>query len=157
MGVAFDRVLEPFSGPFERVTDWNVAPPPGRITAVQGAGVYQIDRRANDAYRAVNRLLAQGARVTATHDAFYVGASAQATAQLQKIAADLGVSAQGLASAPTGPHSRASSRGSACGISTADRSSRAGPDGSWSNSSSRSNACSRRSWTRASCTRRTTC
>ena len=76
MGVAFDRVLEPFSGPFERVTDWNVAPPPGRITAVQGASVYQIDRRANDAYRAVNRLLAQGARVTATHDAFYVGASA---------------------------------------------------------------------------------
>jgi hypothetical protein len=103
MGVAFDRVLEPFSGPFERVTDWNVAPPPGRITAVQGAGVYQIDRRANDAYRAVNRLLAQGARVTATQDAFYVGASAQTTAQLQKIAADLGVSAQGLASAPAAP------------------------------------------------------
>src|SRR5262249_13886167 len=24
MGVQFDRILEPFSGPFERVTDWNV-------------------------------------------------------------------------------------------------------------------------------------
>ncbi len=99
MGVAFDRVLEPFSGPFERVADWNIAPPPGRVTTLQGAGVYRIDRRANDAYRAVNRLLAQGARVTATQDAFFAGASAATTAQLQKVAADLGVNAQGLASA----------------------------------------------------------
>ena len=30
MGVQFDRVLEPFTGPFERVTDWNVKPPAGR-------------------------------------------------------------------------------------------------------------------------------
>jgi Zinc carboxypeptidase len=99
MGVAFDRVLEPFSGPFERVTDWNVAPPPGRVTTLPGAGVYQIDRRPNDAYRAVNRLLAQGARVTAMQDAFYVAASPATSAQLQKAVADLGVNAQGLASA----------------------------------------------------------
>ncbi len=98
MGVAFDRVLEPFSGPFERVTDWNVAPAPGRVTAPSGAAVYRLDRRINDAYRAVNRLLAQGARVTASADAFYVAASAATGAQLQK-AADLGVGAQGLASA----------------------------------------------------------
>ena len=98
MGVAFDRVLEPFSGPFERVTNWNVAPAPGRVTAPSGAAVYRLDRRINDAYRAVNRLLAQGARVTASADAFYVAASAATGAQLQK-AADLGVGAQGLASA----------------------------------------------------------
>ena len=95
MGIAFDRVLEPFSGPFERVTDWNVAPPPGRLTTT-GTGVYRLDRRVNDAYRAVNRLLAGGARVTATQEAFYVGASAATTAQLQKAAIDLGVSAQSL-------------------------------------------------------------
>jgi hypothetical protein len=99
MGVAFDRVLEPFSGPFERVIDWNVPPPPGRVTAASGAAVYRIDRRINDAYRAVNRLLAQGATVTATADGFFVAASAAAGAQLQKVAADLGVGAQGLASA----------------------------------------------------------
>jgi hypothetical protein len=96
--VAFDRVLEPFSGPFERVTDWNVAPPPGRVTAPSGAAVYRLDRRINDAYRAVNRLLAQGARVTASADAFYIAASAATGAQMQK-AADLGVGAQGLANA----------------------------------------------------------
>ena len=37
MGVQFDRVLEPFTGPFETVTDWNVAPPPGRVTHDGGA------------------------------------------------------------------------------------------------------------------------
>jgi hypothetical protein len=94
MGVVFDRVLDPFSGPFERVTDWNVAPLPGHVTTVPGALVYRIDRRVNDAYRAVNRLLAQRARVSAAQDAFYVAASA--AAQLQKIATDLGVSAQGV-------------------------------------------------------------
>jgi len=100
MGVAFDRVLEPFSGPFERVADWNVMPPPGRVTTVSGTEAFRIDRRPNDAYRAVNRLLARGARVTATQDAFYVAASAATTALLQKIAADLGVSAQGLTGIP---------------------------------------------------------
>jgi hypothetical protein len=99
MGVVFDRVLEPFSGPFERVTDWNVSPPRGRVTAVSGTAVYRIDRRINDAYRAVNRLLAERAAVTATADAFYVAASAATSAQLQKVAVDLGVGAQGLAGA----------------------------------------------------------
>ena len=96
MGVAFDRVLEPFSGPFERVTDWNVAAPRGRVTTVAGASVYRIDRQVNDAYRAVNRLLAQGARVTASQDAFYVAASTASVAQLQKVSVDLGVSAEGV-------------------------------------------------------------
>ena len=28
MGVQFDRILEPFTGPFEKVTEWNVKLPP---------------------------------------------------------------------------------------------------------------------------------
>ena len=52
MGVQFDRMLDPFTGPFEKVTDWNVNPPPGHVTTVPGAVVYRIDRRVNDAYRA---------------------------------------------------------------------------------------------------------
>ncbi len=31
MGVVFDRVLEGFSGPFEKITEWNIKPPPGRV------------------------------------------------------------------------------------------------------------------------------
>ena len=56
MGVQFDRILEPFSGPFEQVTDWNVKPTPTTVPAVPGAVV--LDRRQNDAFRAFNRLLA---------------------------------------------------------------------------------------------------
>jgi hypothetical protein len=97
MGIAFDRILEPFSGPFERVTDWNVRPPSGQVTAGATAAAYRIDRRMNDAYRAVNRLLAQGVRVSASPDAFYAAASAASLAALQKAAADLGVSAQAVA------------------------------------------------------------
>jgi Zinc carboxypeptidase len=96
MGIAFDRVLEPFSGPFERVGDWNVPPPAGRVTTAQGAGAYRIDRRVNDAYRAVNRLLARGARVSAAGDAFYVAALPAAAGVLERIAAELGVSAEGV-------------------------------------------------------------
>ena len=96
MGVAFDRILEPFSGPFERVTDWNVTPPPAVVTTAANAAAYRIDRRANDAYRAVNRLLAQGVAVSAAQDAFYAAASSHTVAALQKIAADLGVGARAI-------------------------------------------------------------
>ena len=59
MGIAFDRVLEPFSGPFERVTDWNVAPPPGRLTTTRT----RYRRPPGKRYGAVNRLFcSQGAR-----------------------------------------------------------------------------------------------
>ena len=53
MGVQFDRILEPFTGPFEKVTDWNVKPPPGRVTRA-GARHAVIDSipRINDS---VNR------------------------------------------------------------------------------------------------------
>ena len=97
MGVAFDRVLEPFTGPFERVTDWNVTPPPGRVDDCRRcARVYQIDRARQ---RRVSRgePAARGGRVGQRDAAtrFYVGASAATGAQLQKIATDLGVSVHG--------------------------------------------------------------
>jgi len=97
MGIVFDRVLEPFEGPFEAVRDWNVAPPPGRVTAPSSARAFQIDRRVNDAYRAVNRLLAAGASVSMTNEAFHVAASPATGALLKKMATDLGVGATGVA------------------------------------------------------------
>ena len=58
MGVEFDRVLEGFTGPFEVVQDWNVAPPPGVVAA--GATTLVADPKQIDAFVAVNRLLAAG-------------------------------------------------------------------------------------------------
>ena len=71
MGVQFDRVLEGFSGPFEKVTDWNVKPPPTTIPA--GASVF-IDRNANDAVIAVNRVLAKRGKVGANSAGFDLAA-----------------------------------------------------------------------------------
>jgi hypothetical protein len=90
MGVVFDRVLEPFTGPFERITDWNVAPPPGRMTQENGAA-YAVSRLQNDSVRLVNRLLAAGETVSADSARFYVPRGAVTAKRLQAAAAELGV------------------------------------------------------------------
>jgi hypothetical protein len=64
------------------------------MTVAPGASAHRIDRRLNDAYRAVNRLLSRGAQVSAAPDAFYVTPSAPTNAELQKIAVELGVGAE---------------------------------------------------------------
>jgi hypothetical protein len=35
MGIEFDRILEGFTGPFEKINAWNIKPPPGKVTAVK--------------------------------------------------------------------------------------------------------------------------
>jgi hypothetical protein len=88
MGVQFDRVLVPFTGPFEKVTEWNVKPAPSRFER-QAAGSLVLDRRQNDAYRALNRLLSGKAPVaSATAESFFV---TPGTASLG-VVADLGIS-----------------------------------------------------------------
>jgi hypothetical protein len=86
MGVQFDRVLEPFTGPFEKVADWNVKPP---ITTVPGPpGSLVLDRRQNDAYVALNRMFAGKAFVAASQDSFFINSNAKLEASL----APLGIS-----------------------------------------------------------------
>src|SRR6185436_11828794 len=56
MGVKFDRILEGFDGPFEKL-DGPIAKPP--VNSALGSGrAFVIDRRVNDGFLAVNRLLA---------------------------------------------------------------------------------------------------
>jgi hypothetical protein len=92
MGVRFDRVLEPFSGPFEKVSEWNVKPPPGPIAQIDTGNYYMVSRDTNDAFRAINRLLEQGVRVTAGPPGFFIRAERGLDARLKEIAADVGVS-----------------------------------------------------------------
>ena len=100
MGVQFDRILEGFTGPFERVTDWNVKPPAGHVETGIGAAGYAIDRSANDVVRLVNRLLAAGEQVSvgtnggvigSSDPHFYFASSAGTTARVQTIARELGL------------------------------------------------------------------
>jgi hypothetical protein len=90
MGVKFDRILDGFDGPFEKVTGLQT-PPPGRVSeGITGPCI--LSHASNNAFIAVNRLLNAGHTVLwAQHGdgAFVVTAPRDA---LQKLAAELGVS-----------------------------------------------------------------
>ncbi|MFN2636123.1 MAG: M14 metallopeptidase family protein [Gemmatimonadaceae bacterium] len=60
MGIEFDRVLEPFDGPFTGVVGF-ARPPAQNLTS--GAAAYVLSHSVNDAFVAINRLLAQGEQV----------------------------------------------------------------------------------------------
>jgi hypothetical protein len=65
MGIDFDRILDPFDGPFEKLNGF--APVPA-VAAPVSAPWYAL-RRTNDGFAAVNRLLAKGEQVyTAVRD-----------------------------------------------------------------------------------------
>ncbi|WP_331877555.1 M14 metallopeptidase family protein, partial [Longimicrobium sp.] len=64
MGVAFDRVLEPVTGPLQPLTAWNVAPPATEVSSPRWAPQgFTVSPRQNDAFTAVNRLMAAGVPV----------------------------------------------------------------------------------------------
>jgi hypothetical protein len=73
MGVQFDRVLDDFTGSFERVQGF--AAVPTRSLSISTEGGYFIPRAENDAFVAVNRALAAGLKVFALKDSLRDGAS----------------------------------------------------------------------------------
>jgi len=109
MGVKFDRVLDAFDGPFEKITGFAV-PPPGRVTEVPNATGYLFSHRVNDAFLAVNRLLAAGEEVywlrrptgpdPATAGTFFVAAKPTTLAALQQLAKEVGLSFEGTTTKP---------------------------------------------------------
>ena len=108
MGVEFDRVLDPFEGPLERVS--SATPAPARIRITEGAAGYVVGHAQNDAFVAVNRLLAAGAEVYWPGDRraaggrgeMFVPASAAATGVVEKAARDLGLTFTPVPHAPSG-------------------------------------------------------
>ena len=100
-GVQFDRVLDAFTGPFEKVTDWNVKPPAGKVLAAESATGYTTSAKVNDAFIAVNRLLKANEDVYRLADGtFYVRSKRTTKAALDKIGADLGLTFNGTRNAP---------------------------------------------------------
>jgi hypothetical protein len=61
MGVKFDRILDAFDGPFEKIEGF-VPIPEGNITKNNAPGYY-LDHRVNDSFIAINRLLKEGEKV----------------------------------------------------------------------------------------------
>ncbi len=107
MGIQFDRILDGFTGPFEKVTDWSLSPPAGTVAVAAGNAGFVTSSRTNNSFTALNRLLKAGEDVhrlgapmtigTTTYPAgsFYVKPKASTRAQLDKITADLGLSFEG--------------------------------------------------------------
>jgi len=62
MGIEFDRILEEFDGPFERLSD-EVSPPRESIANPRRADGYLLSHAENDSFIAMNRLLADGHEV----------------------------------------------------------------------------------------------
>ena len=100
MGVQFDRVLEPFSAPLSPVVGF-AKPPRARVgPAAEG---YALSHSVNDAFAAVNRLLARGQEVYTlvtplsingrTYDAgtFYIPAKPGTLAILSRLVAEKGL------------------------------------------------------------------
>jgi hypothetical protein len=112
MGVQFDRILDGFDGPFEKIP--GVIPvAPAKVPAVKATG-YVLSHQQNDSFVATNRLLAAREDVywlkspwkagaeTYPAGAIYVPAKATTRAALDKIAADLGVRVDAVTARPSG-------------------------------------------------------
>jgi hypothetical protein len=112
MGVQFDRVLEGFDGPFEKIQGF-ARPPAGRLVTTGGAG-YLLSHQTNDSFVAINRLLGAGEEVywlknplTAGGKTFgagtiYIAAKPTTSAILQKLAVEVGLNFDGVAVKPSG-------------------------------------------------------
>jgi hypothetical protein len=97
-GIDFDRVLDGFDGPFERVDPTNLVKPIAATVEGSAAG-YVLPAAQNDSVIVANRALKAGGevhRITSGPDAggYYVVAGAATTPVVTRAAAELGVAAK---------------------------------------------------------------
>ncbi|QKR98420.1 peptidase [Sphingomonas sp. CL5.1] len=112
MGVQFDRVLDGFDGPFERVTADLLTTPPGKVIGSGNAG-WIVGHEANNSFILTNRLLKAGVKVrwltgatkvagkALAPGAIWIPASPEA-ARIVAESAPLGIDAYRMAKAPAG-------------------------------------------------------
>jgi hypothetical protein len=112
MGVQFDRILEAFDGPFERIPAL-INAPAGKVNAVQDAAGYLLSHQPNDAFSATTRLLKAGEDVYWLKAPFttngksyqagtiYIPAKASTRAAVDKLANDLGLTFDTTSTAPS--------------------------------------------------------
>lgn len=111
MGLKFDRVLEGFDGPFEKIPDV-IKPAPGKVSDTAGALGYVVNHKNNDAMIAVNRLLKANEDVSFVGDRTYqstdgtgvifIAAKPTTKAILDKAALDLGLNFTAVTARPSG-------------------------------------------------------
>ncbi|GAB3491826.1 M14 family metallopeptidase [Spirosoma knui] len=111
MGVQFDRLLDEFKGPFQRVPYGELQTPKGTVKTAPSVAGYVLSPRANVSYAAVNDLLKAGAEVyrlggndksLGEPGSFFTPASDKAKGVLDKLAATMGLDVTGVPQRPTG-------------------------------------------------------
>ncbi len=113
MGFKYDRILDAFDGPFEKIP--NLAPMPvGKAAQAPNGGGYLLSHQVNDSFVAVNRLLKANEDVYWLNSAvsangkqypvgtMYITAKASTLPILQKLAADKGLTFDAVPSKPVG-------------------------------------------------------
>jgi hypothetical protein len=153
MGVQYDRVLDGFECPCEKIA--GMAVPPAGIIAGTGSRGLLLSHDANDAFIAVNRALKAGAAVhwlkapmtaggkTYAPGSFYIEAAGAARGVADQTAKGLGLSFDATNDAPSAGAVKLTAQRVGCGISTAARCPRVTRAGCSSSSSSRSRSSSR--------------
>jgi Zinc carboxypeptidase len=114
MGVQFDRILDAFDGPFERV-DGLLQPPPGAVSGPARAAGYLVSHRVNNSFILLNRLLKEKCAVYwlkdappdgASHDlgtgAIWIPAAPAVRSILDRAAQELGINVYALPRRPVG-------------------------------------------------------
>ena len=114
MGIQYERVMEKFDGPFEKLGFDLLPPPVAKVAGVAKPVGYMLSHKQNDAFTLINRLLKANAEVYWLKDevvvdgkgfgtgSIYVPASAAALPVLETGAKTLGVTVVGVAAAPKG-------------------------------------------------------
>jgi hypothetical protein len=112
MGIEFDRVLEGFDGPFEKIEGF-AGVGQGMVTAAAGATGFLVSHRVNDSFVVTNRLMADGKEVywltqpmavdgtTWPAGTVYIPASSGVRQDVEAMAAELGVDFAGVTAGPT--------------------------------------------------------
>ncbi len=113
MGIKYERILDGFDCPCEKIPD--LAPVPvGKVTQAPSGGGYLLSHQVNDAFVAVNRLLKANEEVywlkaatsvngkTYPAGTMYIPAKASTQAIVQKVATDKGLLFDAVAATPAG-------------------------------------------------------
>jgi hypothetical protein len=111
MGVKFDRILDGFDGPFEKI-EGSAEAPEGAVSNAQGARGFLLSHDYVDGFVVVNRLMESGEDIywltqTVTIDGnqypagtVYIRSRGGTQARLQQMATELGVDFEGVSSMP---------------------------------------------------------
>ncbi len=113
MAVEFDRILDGFDGPFEKIVDL-VVPHSGEVKLKKKATGFLLSHRVNDAYVAVNRVLRKGKDVYWLKRPFkteeriyspgtiYLPVKSVSVSELQNMAEEIGLNFDAVVTTPRG-------------------------------------------------------